>query len=136
MTPEAQAATRAVLAMEAERCRAILAADLVALDALTGEQYINIETGGAVRDKAGFLTAMARTDQRFVEWVITENNVRLFGNAAVVTGRYYNTVQPAEGPPVTKHARHIRVWVAKDGGWSNVAHQATALAAPPPNTKA
>jgi hypothetical protein len=75
---------------------------------------------------------MARPGHRFVEWVITENNVRLFGKAAVVTGRYYNTVQVGDGPPVTKHARHIRVWVCNDGDWTNVAHQATALPAPPP----
>jgi hypothetical protein len=132
MSAKDEAAIRAVLTMEAERCRAILAADLVALDAMTGEQYIHIETGGSTRDKAGFLQAMARPGHRFVEWVITENNVRLFGKAAVVTGRYHNTVQVGDGAPVTKHARHIRVWVCNDGYWTNVAHQATALPAPPP----
>ena len=123
-----------VLALEQQRCTALVAGDMAVLDALTADDYTHVESSGGVRDKAGFLAAMGRTDQRFVEWVIVENSVRVYGDVAVATGCYHNTLQTAAGVQPTKHARHQRVWVRRDGSWRNVAHQATALAVPPPAT--
>lgn len=126
-TPEQQ-----VLAAEAQRTRALLAADIPALERLTGEEYTHVETGGVLRDKAGFLAAMARPDVRFTSWVTEENRIRLYGDTAVVTGRYYNTVRTAAGEQPRKYARHLRVWVRRNGAWQNIAHQATQLVAAPP----
>ena len=120
-----------VLDLEQQRCAALVAGDITLLDALTAEHYTHVESSGGVRDKAGFLATMSRTDQRFIEWVIVENTVRVYGDVAVATGRYHNTLQTAAGVQPTKHARHQRVWVRQQGRWRNVAHQATALAVPP-----
>lgn len=122
---------RDVLELEQQRCAVLVAGDIARLEALTADDYFHVESGGTVRDKAGFLAAMARTDQRFVEWVITANQVRVYGDVAVATGTYFNRLQTAAGLQAPKHARHLRVWVRREGVWRNVAHQATALAAPP-----
>jgi hypothetical protein len=56
--------------------------------------------------------------------------VRLYGDTAVVTGRYQNVVCTPQGEQPPKHARFIRVYVRRSGRWQNVAHQATGIPAP------
>ena len=123
--------TDLILALEAERCRALVDADVAALDRIAAEDYTHVETGGGARDKAGFLAILARPGVRFTSWVIEENSVRVYGDTAVVTGRYHNTVRTPAGEQPPKHARHIRVYVRRDGRWQNVAHQATLIASAP-----
>ena len=130
--PAAPTALSDILALEAERCLALVAADVSTLDRITAEDYTHVETGGGTRNKAQFLAAMSRPEVRFSSWVIEENQVRVYGDTAVVTGRYHNTLCTADGEQPAKHARHIRVYVRRDGRWQNVAHQATLLAQPPP----
>lgn len=117
-----------ILELEARRSRALVEGDAATLDEITAEDYTHVETGGGVRDKAGFLAILSRPGVRFTSWVIEENTVRIYGDTAVVTGRYHNTVRTAAGEQPPKHARHIRVYVKHVGRWRNVAHQATAMA--------
>jgi hypothetical protein len=118
----------AVNRLEAQRCRALLDADVAALERLTGADYQHVETGGTTRDRAGFLAAIARPDHRFVLWVIEESRTVLHGDVAIVTGRYRNQVRTPAGLQPVKQARFVRVWVRRDGAWQNVVHQATAIA--------
>jgi hypothetical protein len=122
----------AILALEARRSKALVDGDAATLDLLTAQDYTHVETGGGVRDKAGFLSILSRPGMRFTSWVIEENLVRVYGDTAVVTGRYHNTVRTSAGEQPPKHARHIRVWVRRDGRWQNVAHQATQIPAASP----
>jgi hypothetical protein len=115
-----------VLAADARRIEALLARDLATVDALTSDDYTHVESSGGRRDKAGFLAQLAREDFRFVRWIIDENEVRVFGDVAVITGSYRNVVRTAAGEQPEKRARHLRVWVRTNGAWRNVAHQATA----------
>lgn len=119
----------AILALETRRTQALLDADVAALETITAADYTHVETGGGVRDKAGFLAILTRPGTRFVRWDIHENHVRIYGDTAVVTGRYTNVVRTPAGEQPPKQARHIRVYVRRDGLWQNVAHQATALSA-------
>jgi hypothetical protein len=121
-----QSATE-VLAADARRIDALVAADLATLDELTAEDYTHVETNGGLRSKAQFLALVGQPDLRFVSWTIDENHVRIFGDVAIVSGRYRNVVRTAAGVQPEKHARHLRVWVRRDGAWRNVAHQATRL---------
>jgi len=126
---------QAVLAADARRIAALVAGDVATVDALTADDYTHVETNGGRRDKAGFLALLAQPDFRFVRWDVEENVARVFGDVAVVTGRYRNVVRNAQGEQPEKHARHLRVWVRTNGAWRNVAHQATAIvekAAPRP----
>jgi ketosteroid isomerase-like protein len=118
----------AILELEARRARALVDGDVATLDEITAEDYTHVETGGGVRDKAGFLAILSRPGVRFTSWVIEENTVRVYGDTAVVTGRYHNTMRTPAGDQPPKHARHIRVYVRQNGRWRNVAHQATSLA--------
>ncbi|MET0291498.1 MAG: nuclear transport factor 2 family protein [Steroidobacteraceae bacterium] len=126
-TVDDEASRKAVLEADQRRIEALVAGDLATLDALTADDYTHVETNGGLRTKAEFFALLARGDVRFVRWTIDENTVRLFGDVAVVTGRYRNVVRTADGEQPEKRARHQRVWVRRDGAWRNVAHQATRL---------
>ena len=117
-----------VLAADARRIAALLSGDWGTVDALTAEDYTHVETNGGRRDKAGFLALLRQPQLRFLRWTIDENVVRVFGDVAIVSGSYRNVVRTAQGEQPERHARHLRVWVRRNGAWRNVAHQATAIA--------
>src|ERR1041384_2706466 len=96
-TPSADSDVQAVLEADSRRIAALVAGDVATVDALTAEDYTHVETGGGQRSKAEFMDALKRPGFRFVRWIIDENHVRLFGDVAVVTGRYRNVVRTSAG---------------------------------------
>ena len=120
-----------ILELEEERLRALLEKDMGALEKMLSEDLIHTESSGKVRSKSEFLEDFKKREFEFESFVIEENIVRLYGNTAVVAGRYTNRVRyPGDVRPL-KHARHLRVYVKGDEGWKLVAHQATELSAGP-----
>lgn len=114
-----------VLEIDQLRAEAMIEPDLPTLDRITAEDYTHVESSGKARSKAEFLDGLRRGEYRFVTFVIDENLVRVYGDVAVVTGRYHNDIITQQGRQPTKFARHIRVYVRRAGAWLNVAHQAT-----------
>ena len=118
---------RAIAALEELRAAAIVSADTKALAAMTDADYVHVETSGRVRTKQDFLETLRSGPGRFERYDVTENVIRLYGDTAVVTGVFDNAYRTADGHCTAKTARHIRVYVRRAGGWTNVSHQATAL---------
>lgn len=118
-----------IAALEATRARAIVERDVRALRAMTAEDYVHVEASGALRDRAGFLSVLTSGAGRFVRYDLIENHIAVLGDAAMVTGIFENAFQAADGAVTPKRARHLRVYARLAGGWLNIAHQATALAA-------
>jgi hypothetical protein len=114
-------------AIEASRVRAILEADLEVLGNITDDDYLHVDSSGAVRTKGEFLDKIRQGDGRYERYSISENNIRIYANSAVVMGVFENTYRPRHGDCIMKRARHIRVYVRRDDGWRNVSHQATSL---------
>jgi ketosteroid isomerase-like protein len=119
-----------VLAVEAMRVRALLNADIAALDQITAQDYVHVETNGRRRSKTEFLNGLAQSEYRFESFVIDENHVRIAGPVAIVTGCYHNEIRTRKGLQPTKYARHIRVYMRDNGLWRNIAHQATQIPDP------
>ncbi len=115
----------AIAGLEESRARAIVEADATELGRLTDDDYLHIEASGKVRNKDGFLAGVAPKGGRFERYVLLDNQIRVFGDAAVVTGLFENTFVAADGSRTTKRARHTRVYVRRANGWKNVSHQAT-----------
>jgi Domain of unknown function (DUF4440) len=120
-----EAVRRRLLELDVARADALVRGDVSALDRMTSADYTHVESNGSFRSKAEFLDSVRRRDYKFESFVIDENHVRLFGETAVVTGRYHNDVRTPDGLKPTKHARHIRIYVRSGETWQNVAHQAT-----------
>ena len=115
-------------AIEAVRARAILQRAVETLEALTGDEYVHVETSGVVRTKADFLTALRTGTRRFSRYETSELLIRLYGDVAVVHGVLENDLVTTEGATTPKRARFVRVWVRGDGrAWRNVSHFATEL---------
>lgn len=117
-----------VLAVETIRLKAMLEADTETLDRITGADYVHVESTGQIRTKAQFLEGLRNREYRFESFVIDENDVRILGAVALVTGRYHNVIETRAGIQPVKFARHLRLYALRNGEWINVAHQATAIA--------
>jgi ketosteroid isomerase-like protein len=107
------------------RVRALLQQDFPTLERIMAEDCVHVESNGTVRTTAQFLAAFKAGEFAFDAF--EENQVRLYGDAAVVIGRYSNRIRRSGTALPTKRARHLRVYVKREGSWQLVAHQATEL---------
>lgn len=124
----AEVARQEVLALDERRARAFVEGDDGLLDRVTAGDYTHVETSGVARSKTDFMDERKSGEIRFRSFVIDRNEARIFGDVAVVTGRYSNQVETAAGLQPVKRARHQRVYVRRGGEWLVVAHQATEIA--------
>ena len=113
-----------ILALEKARNQAILKGDAATLERMTSDDYTFITLRGEMRSKSeivkGFSTGTFKYDSR----EISDLNVRVFGDAAIVTGRA--TQHGAEnGKDYSGDYRFTRVYVKQKGQWSTVALQTT-----------
>jgi ketosteroid isomerase-like protein len=118
-----------VLDLDRLRIKALVDKDLATLDRIISDDYTHVESNGKARNKAEFLDSLRVGDYSFASFVIDENDVRIYGDTAVVAGRYHNDIRTPQGLQPTKYARHLRVYVRSGAGWRNVAHQATEMPA-------
>lgn len=94
--------------------------DVEYLDATTHEDYLHVHSSGNARSKAQFMGGRANRTSSFSSFVIDENKVTIYCNVAV--GTYHNS---QKGSTSEKHARHLRIYVHRDGKRTNVVHQST-----------
>lgn len=113
--------------LEQRRVEALLAGDATTLDEITDDDCTHIESTGASRTKADFLRDLKARVFSFDMFEIEANHIRLFGDSAVVTGRYRNIVRKQGVAGAIKYAHHIRVYAKRNGVWKLVAHQATEI---------
>ena len=103
--------------------RAQKANDAAAFEALLSPDLTFIGTSGTLRDRAGFMASRADSKlPRAESYEYSELRVRVFGDAAVVTGREATT-----GAGVAFQGRFTHVWVRQGGGWRLVAVQRTGV---------
>lgn len=73
--------------IELERNEAILAGDSAALDRMTSDDYTFITQRGELRTKAEIVAGFKASTFKYSEREISDLTIRVYGNAAVVTGR-------------------------------------------------
>jgi hypothetical protein len=103
-----------VLALEAERCRAISDEDWPALEALLADDLTHTHLTGITQDKATYLAHVRRNPRRTTRGDLT---VRIYGDVAVVVGPQVNVLDEGfEQPSVG-----LQVWVRRPPAWELVA---------------
>ncbi len=111
------------LAVEEQRGQAYRSGDIGALQRLLSDDYTSTNSYGEFLHRAEAIRSLRDeylpSDQRNDDIV-----VRLYGSAAVVTGRAI-TGFVMNGRRATNHARFLRVWIKQGDGWRNVAFQGT-----------
>ena len=111
--------------------QAFARADADALDAFLAEDYVHTNSGGGILDKRTWLSWIQTrreelaTGRLIIEsYVNADVEVRIFGDAAVVTGR--NTTQGyRDDRPFTIQIRFTHVWVFEQGRWRRAAFHDT-----------
>ena len=100
-----------------------------------GERYLADDflfTGleGGVMTRAQILARAKSTPFKGVVIEVDDQQVRVYGDTAVVTGRATFTSADSPKPDSRPAARYTRVWVRQGGSWKLVAEQLTRIAPP------
>ena len=107
--------------LDRERIQAQIGADAAALNRLYAEDFIGIGPSGTVRTKAQVIADFTSGSLRFQSITTDDVRVRVYGNAAVETGRSTMDGQD-KGKTVPRDTRFTRVWVKQQGRWRLVAN--------------
>lgn len=122
-------AANELIALEARRGEAIASGDLAALAEVLADDYQHVLAPGKVVSKSQYIE-MIRTGPR--RPVRGELIVRIYGDAAVLTGQLDNHIgAPGESPRVVR-AVCTQVAVRADGVWRFVSYILTRKRPPPP----
>jgi ketosteroid isomerase-like protein len=115
-----------ILQIERERNRAIISGNANALDRMTSDDYTFITLRGELRTKAEIIQGYKSGSFHYDSREISELNVRVYGNFAVVTGRS-NQKGRENGKDYSGDYRFTRVYARQGGRWQTVALQTTLI---------
>ena len=111
------------------RSQALLHNDASALDRIYADELIFTNQYGVVRDKAHWIATARAGEFKFDSYTTEDVRVRIYGETAVVTGRFL-AIGEARGSKLKGlPVRYICVYVKRDGHLQLVAQQATPIAA-------
>lgn len=113
-----------IRALETARNEAIVHGDAAALERMTSDDYTFITLRGELRTKAEIVRGFSTGAFKYGSREISDLNIRVYGNTAVVTGR---SIQKGteNGKDYSGDYRFTRVYVKQNGRWLTVALQAT-----------
>jgi len=101
--------------------------DVAALDALMAPDYAQIDAAGRIVGREEILASFRSGERGWIEAHSDEHRVRLYGDVAVVVGRWRAKGENA-GQAFDYAARYVAVWARRDGRWLMVSDQATPIA--------
>jgi ketosteroid isomerase-like protein len=115
-----------VLAREEQRCKALLAADVDALDGLLSERLVFAHATAKYEDKASLLQKMGAGTIVYKTLDVTEQRVIDLGDSALLLSRLTADVLVG-GQARSIDNMTLSVWTREDGQWRLVAYQPTAI---------
>ena len=115
-----------VLRAEREWLLAHLRLDVRALDRLMAPEYSQIDDNGRLVSKEQVLASFRSGERGWSEAHSDEHRVSVYGDTAVVIGRWGARGVNA-GQPFDYAARYVSVWVRSDGEWRMVSDQSTPI---------
>lgn len=118
-----------ILELEEARCQAMIDADVKVLGRLLDDELIWTHASGHVDDRAGFLAKLSGASMRYLTMTRSDEQVRLSGSSAVVTGRVAMEVIIA-GQQRSLSNRYTDVWVQRRDDWRMLAWQSTPVPSP------
>ena len=121
-------AEQTILRLEQEGREATLKNDLEANDRLLADNWININPDGSVTTKARLMELIKTSTFKIMAIENDEVMVRVYGDAAVVTGRSTSKrAGQGAGEVVTRQVRFTRVYARRQGRWQVVSAQNTLI---------
>jgi Domain of unknown function (DUF4440) len=116
-----------LLQLERGYCTAQLKRDAGWLDKLLAEDYTGVSSRGVSETKADALASLKDNQNAYSSCVDKDTKVRVYGDAAVVTGRQIYSGTYKGEPFKDRQVLWTDTFVRKGGSWQVVASHATAI---------
>jgi Domain of unknown function (DUF4440) len=114
-----------VLAADAARVTALLAQDYDAAEALFAEEMTYCHSNGSQDTKLSYMNGLRAGNSRYAEMNMFDMTARIYGETAVLSGKFTAKVITATRGEVNLFSRVLMVWVKRDGAWQMVAWEST-----------
>jgi ketosteroid isomerase-like protein len=118
-----------ILELEQQRQQAQLRGDWKTIQTLNAPEFSEIAGTGLIRTGAQNAEDMRSGRLKFDKVDYTEQQVRLYGDVAIVTGIGHRS-GAFNGQPFEQRFRYTRIYARQDGGWKVVLAQTTRIEAP------
>jgi hypothetical protein len=106
-------------ALEMERCRAISELDLPVLEMILADDLTHTHITGRTEGKSAYLAGLSSRPRKTTRGDL---RVRVYGDAAIMTGALINQFPAAEGnAPAAQEIQALQAWVRSGGTWQMVA---------------
>jgi hypothetical protein len=112
--------------LEQELRDALLASDTDTLGRLFSDDFIYQHASADVNMRDHFLSRIEQRELKFVLLEPSDVNIRVYENAAVVTGQLTLRITKFTNNAIR---RFTRVWIRRNGKWKVVAHQSSGVPA-------
>lgn len=117
-----------IKALEDQRYDAMLNADLATLERLCSADLIYTHSNAQRDSKAEYLDQVKTGYFRYFEISRPEEDIRVFGDTAMVVGRMVARVAVG-GAEKRLDNRSLAVWIRRSGNWALLAYQPTPVPA-------
>jgi ketosteroid isomerase-like protein len=121
-----------LIQIEREIGRALLDCDFKYFDRVEAEEFIFTDASGNVIDKKQDMATEKDCHKTDGTHDVDDTDVRLYGNAAVVTGRVTVVRKNSEGKIFTRRNRFTDVFLWRDERWQLVAGHSSRIPEPAP----
>ena len=108
---------------------AIVQKDITTLGRIVSDDFILITASGTVQSKAQLIENIKSTDLVVEPFETEDVKVRIYGDAAVLTGRFTQKGS-YQGKGFTYQLRYTDVYVKKPQGWQGVSAHSTLIRQP------
>lgn len=126
ITTDAKRDQETIQELERELRGALLASDTRTLDDLFSDDFIYQHASADVNMKDHFLRRIGEQELKFVVLEPSDVKIRVYENAAVVTGQLTIRITKFKNNAVR---RFTRVYIRSNGKWRVVAHQSSGVPA-------
>jgi ketosteroid isomerase-like protein len=116
-----------MLEIEKAWSRAVATNDMQGMDEFTADDWVIVQTTGAVTTKAGFIAAVKSGDLVHTGLTVDADMVRVYGDTAVVSG-IARSSGTWKGQSFSTHERSTDIFIRQGGRWRCVLTQLTAIA--------
>lgn len=130
---KAGTAEQELLNLERQWKEAVVKKDVAALQRLYADDYISVDSEGAIWNKTDDIEIDTAGMFRLESFRLEDMKVRLYGDTAIVTGRsaFSGTIEGEGQVKSSSQFRFVDVFVKQNGQWRCVSNQFTALGGRP-----
>jgi ketosteroid isomerase-like protein len=126
IVPNKDNVERVIRQIDNERVEAMLRSDIAVLDRICAADLIYTHSNGIVETKDQWIESIKSGAQRYKMFDRDDVQVRIYGDAAILTGRSKVSVT-SKGQDKSFQLRFTAVYVKQQGRWQFVAWQSTRI---------